>query len=68
MDVVVQTTRFHQVLGVGAKNISPELAVRNLVHRQGWAAAGFVEILLRCEFKPEVVHGSKKTIQPRIHE
>ena len=31
-----------------------------------WAAAGFKDTLLRCEMKPEVVHGNEKAIQPRV--
>ena len=34
--------------------------------RAGWAAAGFKDTLLRCEMKPEVVHGNEKAIQPRV--
>ena len=32
----------------------------------GWAAAGFTDTLLRWKMKPEVVHGEKKDIQPRV--
>lgn len=31
-----------------------------------WAAAGFKDTLLRWKMKPEVVHGEKKDIQPRV--
>ena len=31
-----------------------------------WAAAGFDDTLLRWKMKPEVVHGEKKDIQPRV--
>jgi len=31
-----------------------------------WAAAGFDDTLLRWKMKPEVVHGKKKDIQPRV--
>jgi hypothetical protein len=31
-----------------------------------WAAAGFTDTLLRWKMKPEVVHGEKKDIQPRV--
>ena len=31
-----------------------------------WAAAGFIDTLLRCEMKPEVVYGNEKEIQPRV--
>ncbi len=33
---------------------------------QIWAAAGFDDTLLRWKMKPEVVHGEKKDIQPRV--
>jgi len=32
----------------------------------GWAAAGLKDTLLRCEVKPEVVHGNEKAVQPRV--
>jgi hypothetical protein len=31
-----------------------------------WAAAGFIDTLLRCEMKPEVVYANEKEIQPRV--
>jgi hypothetical protein len=34
--------------------------------RDIWAAAGFKDTLLRWKMKPEVVHGEKKDIQPRV--
>ncbi len=34
--------------------------------RAKWAAAGFKDTLLRWKMKPEVVHGEKKDIQPRV--
>lgn len=34
--------------------------------RAVWAAAGFTDTLLRWKMKPEVVHGEKKDIQPRV--
>ena len=34
--------------------------------RDVWAAAGFDDTLLRWKMKPEVVHGEKKDIQPRV--
>ena len=33
---------------------------------ENWAAAGFTDTLLRWKMKPEVVHGEKKDIQPRV--
>ncbi|MDE2000264.1 MAG: hypothetical protein KGI52_15200 [Burkholderiales bacterium] len=31
-----------------------------------WAAAGFVDTLLRCEVKPEVGYGNETAIQPGV--
>jgi hypothetical protein len=31
-----------------------------------WAAAGFMDILLRWKMKLEVVHGNEKAIQPGV--
>ena len=35
-------------------------------NHNSWAAAGFKDTLLRWKMKPEVVHGEKKDIQPRV--
>ena len=31
-----------------------------------WAAAGFIDTLLRCEMKSEVFDGNETEIQPRV--
>jgi hypothetical protein len=33
---------------------------------ESWAAAGFIDTLLRCEMKSEVFDGNEKEIQPRV--
>jgi hypothetical protein len=58
----------HRAIGVSdlaAKIFEVELLVIARV-LAGWAAAGFKDTLLRCEMKPEVVHGNEKAIQPRV--
>jgi hypothetical protein len=34
--------------------------------RNVWAAAGFMDTLLRWKMKPEVVYGNEKAIQPGV--
>ncbi len=31
-----------------------------------WAAAGFIDTLLRCEMKLEVFNGNQKEVEPRV--
>ncbi|PTT36224.1 hypothetical protein DBR23_21295, partial [Acidovorax sp. HMWF018] len=43
-----------------------DLQVGRTSNFEKWAAAGFDDTLLRWKMKPEVVHGEKKDIQPRV--
>lgn len=42
------------------------LKFREHINTKMWVAAGFDDTLLRWKMKPEVVHGEKKDIQPRV--
>lgn len=37
-----------------------------LLNEGGWAAAGFMDTLLRCEVKSEVGYGNKTAVQPGV--
>ena len=50
--------RFRNDALIRLGHVRPESAV--------WAAAGFKDTLLRWKMKPEVVHGEKNDIQPRV--
>jgi hypothetical protein len=61
-------TRLGNSQGSKLKSISYKIRLsrESLQVRNDWAAAGFKDTLLRCEMKPEVVHGNEKAIQPRV--
>lgn len=46
-----------------------ELALKAFLLKRGvslWAAAGFMDTLLRCEMKSEVGYGNKTAVQPGV--
>ena len=54
--------------GVSASELKriKDLEAENSKLKRMWAAAGFIDTLLRCEMKLEVVYGNEKKIQPRV--
>ena len=65
--------RSNEAKALGVKMGAPWLGIRHLEEKEGlvalsanWAAAGFIDTLLRWSMKPEVVYGNEKEIQPRV--
>lgn len=48
------------------ESVAAGLLAQLYLQRQKWAAAGFVDTLLRWQMKPEVVYGNEAAIQPGV--